>query len=122
MVQTEEANKVNAVVEKEVEDANKIKADVQAVNDDANSKLKEAEPALDKAVKALKNIKVGDFYEMKGVNTPGPSIVNCFKICCFFLTEITQGQKPKKPIDEKKLQYDPEGYWDLTRKTLLQNP
>lgn len=119
---TAEANVVNAVVEKEVEEANKIQSAVAAVNDDANAKLREAEPALAKAVKALKDIKVGDFYEMKQVNTPGPSIVTSFKILCFFLTEFTQGQKPKKPNDEKKLQYDPEGYFDLAKKTVLANP
>jgi dynein heavy chain len=39
------------------------------------------------------------------------------------LTKIVPaGTKPKKPQEEKKAQYDPEGYWDLSRKTLLADP
>lgn len=58
------------------------------MSDEANGKLAEAEPALKAAVKALKEIKVNDFYEMKGVGTPGPSIVTSFKLLCLFLTEM----------------------------------
>lgn len=59
---------------------------------------------------------------MKSVLTPGPSIVTSFKLLCLFLTEMVGDQKPKKPNDEKKLATDPEGYWDLARKTVLSNP
>jgi dynein heavy chain len=96
------ANEIKAVATVDEENATKVAAEVKGISDEANAKLAEAEPALEKAVRAVKDIKVGDFYEMRGVNTPGQSIVTCFKLLCFFLTSLVQGQKAKKPNEEKK--------------------
>lgn len=56
---------------------------------------------------------------MKSYGTPGKSIVTCFKIACFFLLD---GVKAKKPQDPKKAEYDPEGYFELAKQRLLNNP
>jgi hypothetical protein len=40
-------------------------------------------PALENAVKKVKEINVNDFYELKAVTTPSPTIVQCFMIVCF---------------------------------------
>jgi hypothetical protein len=45
------------------------------------------------------------------VATPTITVVECFKIVCFMLGQ----PKPKKSNDPKKLQYDPEGYFDLAK-------
>jgi hypothetical protein len=73
------------------EKASAVAAEVKGISDSANAKLAEAEPALEKAVRAVKEIKVADFFEMKTVNTPGLSIVTCFKMLCMFLTNLVQG-------------------------------
>jgi len=49
---------------------------------------------------------------LKGVNTPTMTVVSCFQVVCFMLLK---GQKPKKPNDPKKIQYDPEGWFDLAK-------
>jgi len=76
--------------------ASKKEAEVKAVKDDADEKLGEALPALDAAIKQVKNIQVKDFYDMKVVNNPKPFIVTCFKLVCLFLMPK---DKPKKPTD-----------------------
>ena len=55
---------------------------------------------------------------MKAVNTPLIAIVECFKIVCIMLGL----PKPKKSNDPKKLQYDPEGFFDLSKQQLLNDP
>lgn len=75
-------------------------------------------PALDSAVKKVKEINVNDFYELKAVTSPSPTIVECFKIVCFMLNQ----PKPKKHNDPKKLQYDPEGYFEMSKLKLLSDP
>jgi dynein heavy chain len=89
--ESKEANEIKAVATIDEENASKVAAEVKGISDQANAKLAEAEPALEKAVRAVKEIKVADFFEMKTVNTPGPSIVTCFKMLCLFLTNLVQG-------------------------------
>ena len=55
---------------------------------------------------------------MKGVTTPSPTIVKCFEIVCYMFNL----PKPRKPNDPKKAQYDPDGYFDLSKRELLANP
>jgi len=76
-------------------------------------------PALAEAIKQVKNIQVKDFYDMKTVNNPKPSIVTCFKCVCL----MKEMPKPKKPNDPGQLEMDPEGYFfEHTKKILLANP
>lgn len=86
--ESKEANEIKAVATIDEENASKVAAEVKGISDQANAKLAEAEPALEKAVRAVKEIKVADFFEMKTVNTPGASIVTCFKMLCMFLTNL----------------------------------
>ena len=100
--------------------ASKQEAEVKAVKDGADEKLGEALPALDAAIEKVKKIQVKDFYDMKVVNNPKPSIVTCFKLVCLFLMP---GKKPTPPNDPGQKEMDPEGYFfDFSKKILLANP
>jgi len=72
---------------------------------------------LENAVKKVKEIKVNDFYELKGVAKLSPSIVECFKICCLLI----QSGRPPKPNATQK-ESDPEGYFLLAKSQLLSKP
>jgi len=119
-VETKKAEDVKAVVVVEEEEAAKQEAEVRAVKDDADEKLGEALPALEAAVKSVKLIDVKAFYDLQKVFTPGRSMIACFKIVCYFLININV--KPKKPQEEKKQEYDPEGFWLLSQRELLNDP
>lgn len=84
----------------------------------ADADLAVALPALDAAVKKVKEINVNDFYELKSVTNPTQTVVECFKIVCFMLGQ----PKPKKVTDPKKLASDPEGYFELSKQRLLNEP
>jgi len=73
---------------------------------------------LDEAVKKVKSINVNDFYELKGVGSPGPSIVKMFEVVAYMF----KAPKPKKPTDDKKKANDPDGYFEYAKKELLSNP
>lgn len=114
-----EANEIKVVVGAEEIEAAKQEAEVSRIKGGADADLAVALPALEAAVKKVKEINVNDFYELKAVNTPGPSIVACFNVVCMLLIK---GEKPKKPNDPKKLQYDPEGWFELSKQRLLSDP
>jgi hypothetical protein len=79
--------------------AAKQEEEVMTIKTDADNDLAVALPALDSAVKKVKEINVNDFYELKAVASPSVTIVQCFMIVCFMLIP----QKPKKSNDPKKL-------------------
>lgn len=79
--------------------AAKQEEEVITIKTDADNDLAVALPALDNAVKKVKEINVNDFYELKSVSSPSVTIVQCFMIVCFMLGM----PKPKKPNDPKKL-------------------
>lgn len=119
-IKTEIALEKETVVEAETAIANKQASEVKAVKDNADEKLSVALPALDAAIAQVKKIQVKDFYDMKVVNNPKPSIVTCFKLVCLFLIGF---EKPTKPNDPGQKEMDPEGYFfDFTKKRLLSNP
>ncbi len=89
------------------------------IKGDADADLAVALPALENAVKKVREINVNDFYELKAVNTPGPSIVACFQVVCFL---ILKNEKPKKQTDPKKIPYDPDGWFELSKQKLLSEP
>jgi dynein heavy chain len=105
------------VAVEEVEAATQ-EAEVSKIKADADSDLAVAIPALAAAVKKVSEINVADFYELKSVSIPSVTIVEVFKIVCFMLGL----PKPKKSNDAKKLQYDPEGYFELSKLRLLSDP
>jgi dynein heavy chain len=92
---------------------------VSKIKGDADADLAVALPALENAVKKVREINVNDFYELKAVNTPGPSIVACFQVVCFL---ILKNEKPKKQTDPKKIPYDPDGWFELSKQKLLSEP
>jgi len=114
-----EANEIKVVVSAEEIEAAAQEAEVSKIKGDADADLAVAIPALENAVKKVREINVNDFYELKSVNTPGPSIVACFQVVCFLLLT---GEKPKKPNDPKKIQYDPEGWFEMSKQKLLAEP
>jgi dynein heavy chain len=115
--ETEDANKVKVVVAAEEQEASVQEAEVNKIKTDADKDLAVALPALENAVKKVKEIKVNDFYELKGISKPSPSIVECFKICCMLM----QSGRPPKPNAQQK-ESDPEGYFLLAKSQLLSKP
>jgi dynein heavy chain, axonemal len=114
---TKEAEAVKSVVVVEEEEAARQAAEVKAVKDDADKQLSVALPALENAVKKVKEIDVNNFYELRGIAKPSPSAVACFKLVCFLMVK---GEKPKKSKDPEST--DAEGYFDLSKKFLLNDP
>ena len=110
-VKTKEAEAVKAVVVVEEEDATRQAAEVKAVKDDADQQLSVALPALENAVKKVQEINVNDFYELRTIGKPSPSVVACFKLVCMLMLI---GKKPKKQTDAKA-ESDPEGFFDMAK-------
>jgi len=110
---TEDADKIKVVVEVDKEIAQKDAAEVQAVKDHADKELGKALPMLDAAIKKVDQIDAKDFYELKGMGAPSPPVVACFKIIVLFFNGYNV--KVAKPRDEKKMQYDPEGYFEKAK-------
>lgn len=77
--ENESAQEVKAVVSIEEASASEQAAEVKAIKDGADADLAVALPALEEAVKKVKQINVNDFYELKVISTPGKSIVAVFK-------------------------------------------
>jgi hypothetical protein len=59
-------------------EASEQAAEVKNIKDGADADLAVALPALEDAVKKVKNINVNDFYELKGVGSPSMPIVKMF--------------------------------------------
>jgi len=93
-----EANEIKLVVSEEEAKASVQEAEVLKIKEDADNDLGEALPALEKAVKKVDEIDVKDFYDLRVIQTPTLTVVECFKICCFMMNI----PKPKKPNDPKK--------------------
>ena len=116
--ESKEAEETKKVVAADEAEASVKEAEVSKIKKSVDDDLAEALPALDKAVKKLDELKVDDFYELKAMKTPTKAVVYMFEITCLMM----KLPKPKKPNDPKKLQYDPDGYFDLAQDKLLKNP
>ena len=77
--ENESAQEVKAVVSVEEAAASEQAAEVKSIKDGADADLAVALPALEDAVRKVKQINVNDFYELKGIAMPGKSIVAVFK-------------------------------------------
>lgn len=115
--ENEDAKEVKDVVQKEEEEASTQAAEVKGIKDGADAELAVALPALEEAVKKVKQINVNDFYELKGIAKPGLSIVKMFEVVSHMFKK-----KPQKVTDPKKAESDPDGYFELAKKELLSNP
>lgn len=116
--ENDDAQEVKKVVSVEEASASEQAAEVKSVKDGADADLAVALPALEEAVKKVKSINVNDFYELKGVGKPSMSIVKMFEVVC----HMFKFKKPPKPKDPKKIESDPDGYFELAKKDLLGNP
>lgn len=120
---TEEADKIKAVVTVDKEAAEKDAAEVKAVVDMAEAELAKALPMLADAIKKVDGIDAKDFYELRGMGMPSPSVVTCFKCVTYFL--IGHNARPPKPkADHKLFTIDPEGFFEQSKKEekILKNP
>lgn len=116
--ESEAAEETRIVVAADEADAAVQESEVSAINKSAQDDLAKAEPALEEATKQLKALDVNDFYELKGTSVPTMTMVKMFEITCLMMKK----PKPKKPNDPKKAESDPDGYFDLSKKTLLNAP
>jgi dynein heavy chain len=114
-----EANEIKVVVSAEEIEAAKQEAEVSKIKGDADADLAVALPALENAVKKVKEINVNDFYELKAVNTPGPSIVACFQVACFLILKM---RNRRNRLIQEKIPYDPDGWFELSKQKLLSEP
>jgi dynein heavy chain len=119
---TKEADATKVIVAAEEADAAEQEAEVTKVKNDADSDLAVALPMLDEAIKKVKSMQVSDLVELKAVLTPSMTIVKIFEMVYFMLKDIKNLSKPKKPNDPKKKEYDPDGYFDLAKREILNNP
>ena len=80
-----EAAETKKIVAEEEAIAAKQEEEVLTIKTDADNDLAVALPALDNAVRKVKEINVNDFYELKAVTSPGVTIVQC---CCSQLAQV----------------------------------
>ena len=106
------------VVSVEEEAASIQAAEVKGIKDGADADLAVALPALEQAVKKVREIDVKDFYELRTVGKPSPSIVKMFEVVSYML----KLSKPAKNKDEKSKDVDPDGFFIQAKKELLVNP
>lgn len=116
--ETVSAEETRVVVAADEAEAAIQESEVSAINKSALDDLAKAEPALDEATKQLKALDVNDFYELKAMTVPTVTVVKMFEITCLMMKK----PKPRKPQDPKKAEHDPDGYFELAKKTLLNDP
>lgn len=116
--ENKDAQEVKKVVSVEEAEASEQAAEVKKIKDDADADLSVALPALEIAVKKVREIDVKDFYELRTVGKPSPSIVKMFEVVSYML----KLPKPAKNKDEKSKEVDPEGFFIQAKKELLSNP
>ena len=78
--------------------------------------MSKATPLLDEATKVLKELKKDDFYIISAIKKPTPAVVLGMEISCHMM-EL----KPKK-TNLGKVEGDTNGFFDLARLNLLNNP
>lgn len=71
---------------------------------------------LDEASRVLKELKKDDFYIISSIKKPTPAVVLGMEISCHMM-----GLKPKK-TNVGKIDGDTNGFFDLARQNLLNNP
>ena len=84
--------------------------------DEAQAELAKAAPLLDEATRVLKELKKDDFYIISSIKKPTPAVVLGMEISCHMM-----GLKPKK-TNLGKVEGDTNGFFDLSRLNLLNNP
>lgn len=116
--ETVSAEETRVIVAADEAEAAVQESEVSAINKSAQDDLAKAEPALAEATKQLNALDVNDFYELKAMTVPTKTVVMMFEITCLMMKK----PKPRKPNDPKKAEHDPDGYFELSKKTLLNEP
>lgn len=78
--------------------------------------MSKAAPLLDEATRVLKELKKDDFYVISSIKKPTPAVVLGMEISCLMM-----GLKASKQ-NVGKVDGDTNGYFDLARGNLLNNP
>jgi hypothetical protein len=78
--------------------------------------LSKATPLLEEATRVLKDLKKDDFYIISSIKKPTPAVVLGMEVSCHMM-----GLKPKK-TNLGKVDGDTNGFFDLSRLFLLNNP
>jgi len=86
------------------------------LKNEAELELGKATPLLEEAARVLKELKKDDFYFMAAIKKPTPAVVLGMEISCYMM-----GLKAKK-TNIGKVEGDTNGYFDLARSNLLNNP
>lgn len=115
-VKQEAADADREIVQKDEKEAHLQEQEAEALKNDAESQLAKATPLLEEATKVLKEIKKDDLYFIASLKQPSHNIVLVMEFCCHMF-----GLKPKKQHIGKS-QNDTNGFFELSRLTLLNNP
>jgi dynein heavy chain len=112
--ETEEADKVKAVVSKEEAVASAEAAKVKAIKDDCEADLAAAMPVLEKALKALNTLTKNDITEVKGMKSPPAGVKLVMEAVC--IMRNVKPTKVKDPVSGKV----GEDYWEAAKKMLME--
>ena len=115
-VKKEAAEADREIVAKDEAEARTQEQEAEALKNEAETELAKATPLLEEAVKVLKEIKKDDLYFIQSLKQPSANIVLVMEFCCHMF-----GHKPKKQHIGKS-QHDHNGFFELSRLTLLSNP
>ncbi|GMI07902.1 hypothetical protein TrRE_jg5473 [Triparma retinervis] len=115
-VEKEAAAITQDTVEKEEAVAQDKAAETKAIADDAQRDLDEALPALDEAVKCLKELKKSDLDEVKNLGKPPAGVKLTMEAVC-----IMFGVKPEKINDPENPGKKILDYFGASKKTVLAN-
>ena len=115
-VKKEAAEADREIVAKDEAEARTQEQEAEALKNEAETELAKATPLLEEAVKVLKEIKKNDLYFIQSLKQPSANIVLVMEFCCHMF-----GHKPKKQHIGKS-QHDHNGFFELSRLTLLSNP
>ena len=113
--ESQEADKVRVVVERDEAIASEEAAKVKAIKDECEADLAEALPMLEAALKALDTLTKNDITEVKGMKSPPKGVKLVLEAVC-----ILKGVKPtriKDPQSGKMV----DDYWQSSLKMLMES-
>ena len=114
---TEEANVTQAACETMQAEASIQAASAKAIADDAQRDLDEALPALEVAVKCLRELKLAHIQEVKVLANPPSGVKLTMEVMCMYFDVAPV--KEKDPNDPTKKILD---YWKPAKEKILNDP
>lgn len=111
-----EADAEKIIVAKDEAEATQQEAEAEVLKGEAEFELSKAAPLLEEATRVLKDLKKDDFYIISSIKKPTPAVVLGMEISCYMM-----GLKAAK-TNIGKVDGDTNGYFDLARGNLLNNP